>query len=160
MHLGQASSRGQPISQRQVAGLLKGYGIRSRSVRDGDDTAKGYRLDQFTEAFARYLPPAGRETPPRSVTPSQPNDTKGLAGIFSVTTDRAVTDKDRPNPLNANTCAGVTDETPFGGGGGIEQCGGDPDGQERLRVMNGESVLLHRQCERFYLAARDEDLPR
>jgi len=34
---------GKPITATQVGRLLKSYGIRSRSIRNGDETAKGYR---------------------------------------------------------------------------------------------------------------------
>jgi Protein of unknown function (DUF3631) len=50
--------RGMPITSVQVARILKGYGIGSKSMRIGQDNAKGYTKDQFTEAWTRYLPPA------------------------------------------------------------------------------------------------------
>ena len=36
--------------------MLRPFRIRPRSVRVGDETAKGYRVEQFEDAFARYLP--------------------------------------------------------------------------------------------------------
>ncbi|GFO68690.1 hypothetical protein GMLC_22690 [Geomonas limicola] len=50
-------NRGQAISPRQVASRLKEYGITSRSIRIYNSTPKGYTVDQFQEAFSRYLPP-------------------------------------------------------------------------------------------------------
>lgn len=50
-------NRGQPISPRQLATLLKEYGIQSKGIRIGYGTPKGYEKEQFTEAFARYLLP-------------------------------------------------------------------------------------------------------
>lgn len=38
-----------------LAQHLKGYGIRSGNVRVGDDVAKGYRREDFTETWERYL---------------------------------------------------------------------------------------------------------
>ena len=50
--------RGFPIKPRQLAAKLKDYGIYSKTIRlDFASTAKGYELDQFSEAFARYLGP-------------------------------------------------------------------------------------------------------
>lgn len=50
-------SRGRPITQRQVARLLRGYGIVPTSVRLPDGrTPKGYRREQFLDAVRRYLP--------------------------------------------------------------------------------------------------------
>ncbi|MCP3998946.1 MAG: DUF3631 domain-containing protein, partial [bacterium] len=48
--------RGQPLTQSGLARLLKRYDIRPRTIRMGSDTAKGYLLSDFTDAFRRYLP--------------------------------------------------------------------------------------------------------
>lgn len=48
-------NRGLPIKPRQLAGILKGYGIQSKSIRIGNDTPKGYEKKQFVEAFSRYI---------------------------------------------------------------------------------------------------------
>lgn len=49
-------NHGHPISPRQLAKQLCVYGIKSKTVRVGKyDTPKGYELEQFTDAFARYL---------------------------------------------------------------------------------------------------------
>jgi len=48
-------NRGKPITPRQLAKLLSGYGIKSKTVRFGKTTPKGYEAKQFTDAFARYL---------------------------------------------------------------------------------------------------------
>src|SRR5262249_46319995 len=39
-----------------LAKLLRPYGIKPATVRKGAKTAKGYRRDQFADAWARYLP--------------------------------------------------------------------------------------------------------
>ena len=48
-------NRGQPITPRQIANLLKGYGIKSKSIRINYGTPKGFEKSQFIEAFGRYL---------------------------------------------------------------------------------------------------------
>lgn len=48
-------NRGKPISLRQLAAKLADFGIKSGTVRQGFDTKKGYSLEQFTDAFSRYL---------------------------------------------------------------------------------------------------------
>jgi hypothetical protein len=46
----------QPISKTQVARLLKPLGISPGSIRLADgQTPKGYKLEAFVDAFARYL---------------------------------------------------------------------------------------------------------
>ena len=60
--------RGKPLSKRQLARLLSRYGIQPRRVRVGQETPRGYILDDFGEAFARYLP----IPPSQSATAPQP----------------------------------------------------------------------------------------
>lgn len=49
--------RGGGLTPRHLADLLRPYGIRSRSVRLEDgSTPKGYRREQFEDAWKRYLP--------------------------------------------------------------------------------------------------------
>jgi hypothetical protein len=50
---------GEGLDPRGLARLLKPYGIKRRTIRLGDQTAKGYKREQFEEAWARYLPPSG-----------------------------------------------------------------------------------------------------
>ena len=49
--------RGRPLNDRGLAFRLHEYGIRSRTIRRGDDRAKGYARADFEDAWARYLPP-------------------------------------------------------------------------------------------------------
>lgn len=51
---------GKPITSNQLARLLARFKIHSRTVRIGDDTAKGYHFDDFEDAFARFLPDSPR----------------------------------------------------------------------------------------------------
>src|SRR5262245_613338 len=54
-------NKGKPISQRQVAGLLKPYGIRPKTIRlDDGSFPKGYLLDWFTDVFSRFYIPSPR----------------------------------------------------------------------------------------------------
>jgi putative DNA primase/helicase len=68
-------NRGRSITPRQVAKRLKEYGIISHTIRIGIETAKGYTIDQFGEAFLRYL----SSPPETSVTTSQTNNHAVLA---------------------------------------------------------------------------------
>jgi len=96
---------GKPITNRQLAALLKPYGIKPRTVRRGAITDKGYKLDWFEDAFARYLPP-------RSVTMSQPSDSAGFEQPQSVTPAVDVTDVHAENASVSAECAGVTEPSP------------------------------------------------
>lgn len=46
----------QPLTPNQIANMIRGFGVSSRTVRIGETTAKGYDMGDFTDAFTRYLP--------------------------------------------------------------------------------------------------------
>ena len=48
--------RGYPLSGRSISNLLKGYSISPGPIRILTGTVKGYRREQFKEAWERYLP--------------------------------------------------------------------------------------------------------
>ena len=76
-----AFSRGRPITSAQIAKLLGRYGITPGTVRIGSTTAKGYRREQFDEAFLRYLPALPAKTAFPAVTPSQPHEKQPFGDI-------------------------------------------------------------------------------
>ncbi len=49
-------SHGKPLTQRQLARLLRPFGIVSGAHRDGGQVFKGYALEAFDDAFRRYIP--------------------------------------------------------------------------------------------------------
>jgi 5S rRNA maturation endonuclease (ribonuclease M5) len=49
--------RGKPITERWLARKLAAFGIRSKTLRIGEERAKGYELSDFKETFERYLKP-------------------------------------------------------------------------------------------------------
>ena len=77
----------KPITKNQVARLLKPFKIKPGTKRQGERQFKGYKQEQFTEAFARYLPPF------QTVTPSQPSR-RGFRGFQTVTPENNVTDRE------------------------------------------------------------------
>jgi uncharacterized protein DUF3631 len=98
--------RGRPITARQVAALLRPVGISAGTVRRGATTAKGYRAEDMSDAWARYLPPA------QSVTPSQPAESLASDRSRSVTSDVGVTDANQAKLAESAICDGVTDFAP------------------------------------------------
>jgi putative DNA primase/helicase len=51
-------NKGKPITDRQLARMLRKYGIASEDVHPSDGVhAKGYKRVRFEEAWARYLTP-------------------------------------------------------------------------------------------------------
>jgi putative DNA primase/helicase len=49
-------NRGKPITPRQVNKRLNDYEIKRQTIRIGYKTVKGFLIEQFDDAFARYLP--------------------------------------------------------------------------------------------------------
>lgn len=48
-------SHGRALTARQLAKLLADFRVSPSTIRVGEVTAKGYQLEHFTDAFARYL---------------------------------------------------------------------------------------------------------
>jgi Protein of unknown function (DUF3631) len=102
---------GKPLTDRQLAALLKPYKVKPRTVRRGAETEKGYKLEWLGAAFAAYLPP-------RSVTASQPSIPAGFGADRSVTSALGAT-PDVTDPRSKKSgvsagCDGVTDRNPYG----------------------------------------------
>jgi transposase InsO family protein len=65
-----AWNRGKPMTAHQLAKRLSEFGIKPTTIRIGLRTPKGYRREQFEEAFRRYLSAGAPQT---SATPQQPS---------------------------------------------------------------------------------------
>jgi Protein of unknown function (DUF3631) len=102
-------NRGKPITQNRLAGFLKDFDIKPRTIRTAaGDTAKGYLLTWFEDAFERHLCAREPKPGPQTVTPSQVNEINGLGPKQTVTADVFVTAENGANPLKNNNCDGVT----------------------------------------------------
>jgi putative DNA primase/helicase len=101
--------KGKPLTQNALARLLKPFEISSKSVRIDDKTAKGYSLEQFEDAFQRYLANTKDHVSPiQSVTTSQVNDINGSHKNQSVTQEKDVTFLNRRKPSPTKDCDVVT----------------------------------------------------
>lgn len=98
---------GKPITTRALAKQLSGFEIKPKTIRleIGAGTAKGYLLDDFSDAFSRY-------SPSLIVTPSQPKETGAYSGNPIVTPENDVTDRIPPKPAETGQCYDVTDRNP------------------------------------------------
>jgi putative DNA primase/helicase len=132
----------RPITPRQIAKLLEQFKVKPDTIRTSVGTAKGYMLEDFTDAFARY-------TAYRSVTPEHCSEIKDLRSSRSVTLNERVTDKNHEKPNKINGCYAVTDgKTPPGQKGQCADCGeGERLGDEMLEAYTGAcKSWLHRSC--------------
>jgi hypothetical protein len=60
--------KGKPLDDRGLARRLRQYGIKSRTVRIGEATPKGYERADFFDAWSRYIPPPSPATSATSAT--------------------------------------------------------------------------------------------
>jgi len=50
-------NKGKPLTQNKLARMLRRFGIKSQTVRiDEGSTPKGFKAEDFDDAFRRYLP--------------------------------------------------------------------------------------------------------
>jgi Protein of unknown function (DUF3631) len=137
---------GKPITTHGVAKLLSHFDIRPRTIRfDDGTTAKGYRLDQLEEAFARYIPVSNRNT----VTNQQPCG-------FAVNPETShVTDEKSPDPAWINGCDGATDKS-----AGKGHTGDEDAFLRKVAKFVDEGVLIPRKEPELDLATAPLDLIR
>ena len=94
---------GKPITQMQLSGQLKRWCIKSRGVRIGESTLRGYLKSQFVEAWARYLPDPSSEVQQRN------SDEQSTAyDLFQGATEsRVLHPVFGDKSLNSKDCCGV-----------------------------------------------------
>lgn len=102
-------NRGRPLSARQLANKLKGYGIKSKNVRVENCVVKGFELTQFEDAFARYLSPP--VTPFLSATTLHTSIHAGLGVADSIFEGVLKNVSATPKPLQTQGCSAVADRT-------------------------------------------------
>jgi Protein of unknown function (DUF3631) len=112
------------IKPRSLAKLLRRYKILSGSVRFTEEmTLKGYKRDQFEDAWRRYLAPYPSH-------PSHPSNHADSSHISIRHNDTLVADSGQgANPHEQSAVADVTDKTP---GQGAEAASADDPGRERM----------------------------
>jgi len=104
-------NHGKQLTPRQLSTRLSTYGIASKDMRFAyDGVKKGYELEQFTDAFIRYLahPPENGDL---SATPLQSSN-----GVAFGVADKSATPATRNisatlNPAPNKACSGVADKT-------------------------------------------------
>ncbi len=150
----------KPLDPRALATLLKPYGIRTKNRRHAGGVCKSYALVDFTDAFARYLPPktpSSMDLPPFD--PLQSNNsmnTRLPTGIGSATRGGLLRIENAPEPASNMDCYAVADKTPpLGREEGMGQgstrpgkLGEDPPfcGEARQRGTTGSEAMSEEEC--------------
>lgn len=102
-------NRGKPMTPRQLVGKLADFGIKSKDVRQGSEVKKGYHLDQFTDAFVRYL---SSDTPALSATTLQASNHGGYSVAEAATDTPTKTLSATRKATAGGACSVVADRTP------------------------------------------------
>jgi hypothetical protein len=146
---------GKPLTQNQLARLLKPLDIVPVNVRVGDKVPKGYHQHQFADAFGRYLPPLGGFKPLHRYNA----DEIRTSGTFQTATpvpDVAVGKSKKPN--NDGLCSGVAvAEAPLGGK--CDHCSESATSEDPLLdcACEGQFLRLHRDCVDAFLTSQPRE---
>jgi hypothetical protein len=92
---------GKPITPRQIADLLRPFGIGPSTQRYGNYTFKGYKRSQFKKAFSRYVKSS-------SVTGSQTISRRQLSNSSGGNKNRSGTARKHAKSAKRNACDRVT----------------------------------------------------
>jgi hypothetical protein len=116
----------KPMTDKALGDRLRPYGVRSRTIRVGTLTPKGYHLHAFQDAFARYMPTSSfpkRHTATNAAKQGESED-------FDPPQISNLLPSENPgNPNEAGVCGGVADER-----GGAPTFGGDESGEGQLKT--------------------------
>lgn len=111
------------ISPRQLSQLLSPFGIAPKDIRFDDQNLKGYRLEQFEDAFDRYAPQQPRQRYEQASTRNGGESSSAADGPLS-------RDEELSEAASPKGCSGVADHE--GEEGGDSQADADDPATERL----------------------------
>jgi putative DNA primase/helicase len=103
--------KGKPITPPQLARLLRQFHVSSRTVRfEGQGLSKGYLLEDFADAFERYVPLSPLENPLSKRNNDTSRAQSGDEPLFqSVTKEACYVSENGLNPAPRAECVSVTD---------------------------------------------------
>ncbi|MDD2106815.1 DUF3631 domain-containing protein [Pseudomonas asiatica] len=103
-------NRGKAISPRQLSAKLAEFGVKSKDVRQGYDVKKGYHLEQFRDAFDRYLSAASPDT---TATLLQPSNSAALSVADSTSRSATKSQSATLQPTTGAGCSAVAGKSPL-----------------------------------------------
>lgn len=105
---------GKPMTPVQLSRLLKPFGVTSKTIRiEGQGTAKGYHLEDFTDAFERYISSPTQENPLSKRNSVTTRAQSGDDPLFrNVTEDSCYLSENGLNPAPRAECDSVTFQKP------------------------------------------------
>jgi hypothetical protein len=84
-----ARRKGEGLDARGLARMLRPFKIKSRTVRVGGETAKGYHVDQFEDAFARHVPEGSQASQESQRAPHLERDVTDVTDVTHKSTPAA-----------------------------------------------------------------------
>ena len=118
---GEWGKTGKPLSAAKLARLLGRFRIVPHSVRVDDRTPKGYTLEDFQDAFERYLPstdaPSSPSSPIQCATTQQANTDAGLSDFQNRNTESLLRHEKREIANKTGACGVVALSNPPMGAG-------------------------------------------
>jgi putative DNA primase/helicase len=105
----ESGKNGKGLTPNGLGRRLKPFGIKPSQIRIDSKTSKGYTLDDFKEAFERYLPSVAGSSANTTETPKQASEINGLQHDPSETAPAACSGCEPGNPLNSKGCFYVSD---------------------------------------------------
>ena len=117
-----ADLRGKPLDERGLAYRLKQYGVKSKTIRQGSFTPRGYIRGDLIDLWSRYIP-ATSATSATSATPELASTDEG-ANVLRVA--------DVLHPAGMRRLCAHCNQ------GGDDLCDAS---------INGHPILLHEQCK-------------
>jgi len=109
-------NRGKPIVPRQFKKQLEPYQIESKKITVGFREVRGFRMEQFTDAFMRYLTPPVLSVYP-SIIPTNPTTVRPRASTDNPTDRQIDNYPSGLQPTNGEGSDSKTDKTTFLGVG-------------------------------------------
>lgn len=105
---------GKPMTPVQLSRLLKPFAVTSRTIRlEGQGTARGYHLEDFADAFDRYISSPTQENPLLKRHSDTTRSQNGDDPLFQGDTDGAcVTSENGLNPAPRAECVTVSLQKP------------------------------------------------
>lgn len=106
-------NHGREIAARQVAAILKGYGIQTMTkIRIGEKTMRGYMKKDFDDAFNRYISDFSPSPPFLSGTGEQSSNINELQENYAEHGENHVPQKICYNSLESLQCSAVPHKNP------------------------------------------------
>ena len=151
---------GKPLSQNQLARLLRPVGVIPDVLRLEGKSVRAYQLHLFADAFARYLAPEGDYNRNSVAEPVKPG-TSCMSQLVAADPALRVGTCKKPNNDGLGYTVTVVKGEKGGNDEGLvcEHCGSPATADQPVRecMVEGDRHLLHLHCEREWLHPECKD---